>query len=278
MKRKLVYTTLLLFIATVAVTVCSGGNGSIHRDYAGTETINDVVDDNEDVIDSLLRDVLSVGERYNPYIEHFDSMPPGGRKLRVAQHGVLGRIFRDSNYHHLEEAGLIGITPIECVEDAWNISRPVVMIKSCRNYYVDSLTHSLPFLVPEAAKLLDDIGRSFRDSLSVRGGGDYRVKVTSVLRTSSSVAGLRRRNRNAVERSAHLYGTTFDLSYLKFICDSVTVPRTQEDLKNLLAEIIYDYKSQGRCYVKYERKQSCFHITARSADTGSIKNQVNIDD
>ena len=39
--------------------------------------------------------------------------------------------------------------------------------------------------------------------------------------------------------------------------------RTQEDLKNLLGEVIENERRNGRCYVKYERKQSCYHVTAR---------------
>jgi uncharacterized protein YprB with RNaseH-like and TPR domain len=74
---------------------------------------------------------------------------------------------------------------------------------------------------------------------------------------------LRRRNGNAVDTSAHLYGTTFDISYAKFICDSPEKPRTQEDLKNLLGEVVYDMQQRGRCYVKFEHKQACFHITSR---------------
>lgn len=201
----------------------------------------------------------------------FDSMPDAGCvRLRVGRVGYLGRTFNDSNYIHMQAAMALGIDPIEKVSQVWNTRRPVVRIASCRDFYVDSLTHSLPYLVPEAAELLHDIGRSFRDTLRARGGGDYRVKVTSVLRTRSSVARLRRRNRNAVDTSAHQYGTTFDISHFKFICDSArTVARTQEDLKNLLGEILLAYRDAGRCYVKYERKQSCFHITARPAEAAN---------
>ena len=89
------------------------------------------------------------------------------------------------------------------------------------------------------------------------------MKVTSVLRTKHGIKKLRRSNRNAVEASAHQYGTTFDISYAKFLCDSVTVNRTQEDLKNLLGEVLKAIRDEGKCYVKYERKQGCFHITVR---------------
>ncbi|MDO4319389.1 MAG: DUF5715 family protein [Bacteroidales bacterium] len=201
----------------------------------------------------------------NPYDSHLDSAPDDRCvRLRVAQIGPLRRAFNDSNYIHLETARALGIKPITGDADIWRLSRPVVKIESCPEYFVDELTHSYPYLVPEAAGLLSEIGRNFNDSLAARGGGHYRIKVTSVLRTPVTVKRLRRVNRNAVEESTHSFGTTFDISYSKFICDSDEAPhRTFEDLKNLLGEILYDLRANGRCWVKYEARQSCFHITAR---------------
>ena len=236
---------IIIILPLLILLSCGGSDASV--------STND-----DRALDFLLDEVTE-----NPYLQKFDSMPPGGRKLKVNISSALGRMFRDSNYRHLEAAEYLGFRPIESAADAWNLSRPVAKITTCRYYYVDELTHSLPYLVPEAKTLLEDIGRTFIDTLEARGGGYYRVKVTSVLRTNSSIAKLRRRNRNAVDSSAHRFGTTFDISYAKFICDSVNIPRTQEDLKNLLGEILNNFRSQGRCYVKYERKQGCFHITAR---------------
>lgn len=199
------------------------------------------------------------------YFSHFDSMPDGGCvKMKINPiGGSLARVFNDSNHVHLVEAKAIGIDPIDGAAKAWNLKRGIKRIESCREYYVDNLTHSVPFLIPEAADLLKEIGSRFNDSLQARGGGDYRLKVTSVLRTEGTVKKLRRRNINATQESAHRYGTTFDISYAKFICDSVTVARTQEDLKNLLGEVLKQMRDEGKCYIKYERKQGCFHITAR---------------
>lgn len=200
----------------------------------------------------------------NPFLARHDSMPWGGIKMKINPVGrALARVFNDSNYLHLDAARQIGITPITSLREAWEEGPKMVRLTSCREYYLDNLTHSLPYLVPEAAQLLTDIGAAFNDSLQARGGGDYRIKVTSVTRTPSTVKNLKRRNVNASQNSSHQYGTSFDVSYAKFICDSVTTPRTQEDLKNLLAEVLKDQVEQQRCYVKYERKQGCFHITAR---------------
>ena len=146
---------------------------------------------------------------------------------------------------------------------AWNLRRPVVKIASCEEYYLDDLTHSYPFLVPEAAQLLKDIGARFNKLLWERGQSKYRIKVTSVLRTPETIRSLMRRNVNAVEVSAHQYATTFDVSYSKFIKDSKENPRTFGNLADLLSEVLQDFQDEGRCYVKYEGKQSCFHITVR---------------
>lgn len=200
--------------------------------------------------------------------------PPDGGCTRLRINGIggtLGRVFNDSNYLHLEAARAGGIEPVIDLESLWQQSRGIVKVHSDSNIYIDSLTHSYPFLTRHAADLLYEIGRRFRDSLDARGGGDYRLKVTSVLRTPQTVSKLRRINRNATQESAHQYATTFDISHSKFICDNADgTRRTFEDLKNLLAEIVYDLRREGRCYVKHERKQACLHITS-IADTTTIR-------
>lgn len=239
----------LLLAAVVAATA----TGCTHPDSepTGDDTVYVVVSQHQAVA--------------NPYDIHLDTMPDDNCvKLHINPlGGTLGRVFNDSNYVHLDEAKRLGIEPINQLSDAWRLRRPVVHIRNCREYVVDSLTHSLPYLVPEAAELLRTIGQRFNDSLAARGGGAYRLKVTSVLRTTHSIRRLRRSNVNAVEASAHQFGTTFDISYVKFICDSSGINRTQEDLKNLLGEVLKAMRDEGSCYVKYERKQGCFHITAR---------------
>ncbi len=196
----------------------------------------------------------------------YDSMPDHDC-VRIKLKGVggpLAKVFNDSNYLHYDIAKKLGIDPIDNDKDAWNIKRPIVKIKSCPEYYVADLTHSIPYLIPEAADLLSEIGHRFNDTLRSRGGGSYRLKITSLLRTNSSVKRLRRVNRCAVDSSAHRFGTTFDISYTRFMLDKKGgVNRTQEDLKNMLAEVIYAVRQEGKCYVKYERKSGCFHITTR---------------
>ncbi|MDD6890524.1 MAG: DUF5715 family protein, partial [Bacteroidales bacterium] len=141
-------------------------------------------------------------------------------------------------------------------------------IAACERYGLDSLTHSIPFLVPKAVALLDTIGSNFLDSLENKGLNPNKVIVTSVLRTRQDVKRLRKKNNNASLNSCHFYGTTFDLSWKRF--EKVEDPdgRPMQDvnadtLKLVLSEVLRDLRTAGRCYVKYELKQGCFHITAR---------------
>lgn len=219
---------------------------------------------NSDVTIPAWEEVFTEGD--NPWERHLPAMPDDGCvKLKINPiGGSLAKVFDDINPLHLEAARALGVDAISSDGDAWRLRRPIVEIKSCSEYFVDDLRHSYPFLVPEAAQLLTDIGAAFNAELAARGGGAYRIKVTSVMRTPRTVGQLRRVNRNASAESAHQYATTFDISYSKFICDDDTQPRrTQEDLKNLLAEVLHQLRAAGRCYVKYEYKQACFHITVR---------------
>ena len=246
--RKTLYLIFLIILLPLVFGACSSDDTRIAE--ADVPTLDDLLSD------SII----------NPYEAHLDSAPDADCiKLAVRNIGPLRRVFCDSNYVHLDAAGAIGVGIINNLSDAWHLTRPLVEVRSCKEYYVEKLKHSYPYLVPEAADLLKEIGRRFNDSLQARGGGDYRIKVTSVMRTAATVKRLRRVNRNATEASAHQYATTFDISYSRFICDSINVNRTFEDLKNLLGEIIYDLREEGRCYIKFERRQSCFHITARPA-------------
>ncbi len=174
------------------------------------------------------------------------------------------RTFNDKNDLHLRSAREWGITPLQNLTEAdstgfWTLAR----VDSCRFYTVKKLTHSAPYLTPRAKWLLMTIGRNFADSLASHGVYGYQLSVTSLLRTDDSIRRLRRRNRNASENSAHRYGTTFDISYIRYNRTDSTSFMPEYRLKETLAEVLYDLRAQNRCHVKYEVRQACFHITAR---------------
>lgn len=162
-----------------------------------------------------------------------------------------------------------GVSPVRNREEAEHYKDRLVYIAASPLYCIDDrLTHSIPYLVPRASELLSLIGRSYMDSLYIKGIPLHQVIVTSILRTEDDVARLQRRNGNATEQSCHLFGTTFDICYNRF--STVSPPgesqrrAVQNDtLKWVLSEVLRDIREQGRCYVKYEVKQGCFHITVR---------------
>ena len=177
------------------------------------------------------------------------------------------RTFGDLNQAHLDAALRYGINPVASRDDAEEMKKQLVHIVTNPNYVVDSLTHSIPYLVPPANDLLLAIGKNFRDSLTSKGLNPYQVVVTSVLRTQNDVKKLRKRNINASENSAHFYGTTFDVSWKRFKKVEDKEGRPLQDvgsdtLKLVLAEVLRDLRKEERCYIKYELKQGCFHITA----------------
>lgn len=254
--RKTVRTSIVLLAAVVAaVTFGTGGCGE-HSMFSRAKA-----EKAEDAL-AIINSDLNAGLCEDP----LDSMPDDGcQKIKInGLGGPLAKVFNDSNYIHYAAAEEIGITPIENDGNAWKPGRELERVRSCKEFYVTELKHSHPYLIPEAHELLKEIGRRFNDSLQARGGGDYRLKITSLLRTSESVKRLRRVNRCAVDSSTHRFGTTFDISYTRFMLTKREgVYRTQEDLKNLLAEVVHAVRKEGKCFVKYERKSGCFHITAR---------------
>ena len=180
----------------------------------------------------------------------------------------FAREFNDMNDVQLAVAQAIGVPPVADREAAEELKTRLVELKDTDSYVVDSLTHSIPFLVPSAKELLDRIGANFLDSLASKGLNPNKLVITSVLRTEADVAKLRKRNLNASENSTHRYGTTFDLSYWRYVKVPDLRGRPYEDvppewLRAVLSQVLKDLHDEGACYVKYERQQNCFHITVR---------------
>lgn len=162
-----------------------------------------------------------------------------------------------------------GVTPVANREEAEHRKSELVYVAADPYFCIDkNMSHSIPYLVPRAHDLLRNIGRSFLDSLYVRGIPLHRIIVSSVLRTEDDVTRLRRRNGNASEQSCHRYGTTFDIAYNRY--STVSPPEgperravTNDTLKWVLSQVLRDLRADSLCYVKYERRQGCFHITVR---------------
>lgn len=172
--------------------------------------------------------------------------------------------FPDSNATQLRAAIENGVTPKTTRQDVLDDVKKSLLtdISSSPYYCIEELTHSVPYLVPKAQMLLNAIGINFIDSLYSKGLALHLPVVTSVMRTEEDIRGLQRGNVNSVTNSCHSYGTTIDITYNRFIPIGGGEPtRYNEGLKKVLAEVLFDLRAKGRCYVKYEKLQACFHLT-----------------
>ena len=189
-------------------------------------------------------------------------------KNRINSVPGFSKTFPDNNDVQLLPAKKHGVSPVEDRTDAEKRKKELVFVGASPYFYVDRLRNSIPYLVPRAANLLNDIGRAYYDSLQIKGIPLHQVIVTSVLRSRDDIRRLRGHNGNATENSCHLYGTTFDVCYNRYktVSDPDGAQRRavrNDTLKWVLSEVLRDMRESGRCYVKYEVKQGCFHITAR---------------
>ena len=188
-------------------------------------------------------DSLFLAPRRNPIWLTKDGTPV---KNRVTSVPTFDDAFPDLNDVQLATASKIGIQSCQNREEATRHGSKLVFIGDSPYYIVKPLAHSIPYLVPRAATLLEEISRSFLED----------------------VQRLRRHNGNASENSCHRFGTTFDISYNHYfrVQDPALPPQVETwavTLKSILAEVLNDQRKRGTCYVKYEVHQSCFHITAR---------------
>ena len=178
-------------------------------------------------------------------------------------HEKYSAYFNDMQQTQIAAARKYGITPISDRKAAKDIIKQenLVKIRSCRNYKVAQLRNSIPYLTEDAACLLTKISENFRDSLESKGIERHRIIVTSVLRTDEDVQRLMDHNTVAVKNSAHRHATTFDISYRHFETALFTFKTNEVELKKALGEVLRDLRKNGLCYVRYEIKPGCFHIT-----------------
>lgn len=265
----------LIFVTTVMLQACGNPSATTQKAEESEPAPWDLVNEGENppeaepmadlMADTAVTTALpdSAGQAMQAHADSANAaMPPALPPVRVRGVNNLEELFNDSNKYQYAAGERIGIKPIESVADAYFTRRPLRKISSGKNYTLAPLTHSVPYLVPEAAALLETIGRNFQDSLKSKKIGPHRLVVTSLLRTAHSVKSLRRVNINATDSSTHKLGTTFDIGYTSFINSANGQTVGDGRLKLVLAEVLRDLRIQNKCMVKYEIKTPCFHITA----------------
>lgn len=177
--------------------------------------------------------------------------------------------FNDLNPIQLKSAKRHGLKkPIKDRKEAKNTTKQLVHITDNDYIKVAPLTHSVPYLTEGASTLLHTIGKNFQDSLMAKGYCKRRIVVSSLLRTENDVKRLQKVNPNATRNSAHMYATTFDITYVRFSHNPIAdifqgkVP-SATIMQSILCNVLKDLKENKQCYIKYEHRQQCFHITTR---------------
>jgi hypothetical protein len=172
----------------------------------------------------------------------------------------------DSVHNYLEESYLKGIK--RTIKRSFEIPNFVktgalVPLKDNEVYLVDTLEYSYAFLTPRASSLLFDIGKRFQRKIKNTNLKGAKLIVTSALRTVNKVNLLRKVNKNAVKYSAHLHGTTFDVTYSSFFHKRKLTHAEVNGLGEILSKTLFELRLRKKCWVTYERFQTCFHIVSR---------------
>ncbi len=194
----------------------------------------------------------------------------GPRKQRVySVPGTYLDNFPDIQDVQYPSATHWGIAPMKNRNEFPDRRSQLVYVGSNPYIHLDeNMSSSIPYLVPRASDLLEHLGKAFMDSLYSKRIPLHKFVVSSVLRTEADVARLSVSNVNATQRSCHLFGTTFDINYNRYYTvSSPDGPARREvrndSLKMVLSEVLRDARKEGRCHVRYEILQPCFHITVR---------------
>ena len=144
-----------------------------------------------------------------------------------------------------------------------NLKRKSILLEVTENnfYQFKSLTHSQPYLIPEAIDMLNEIGYRFQKKMEARKKNYFKYQITSLLRTEEEQTKLHHHNGNAASHSTHMYGTTVDISYKDFFNIRINKKESSFDAVQAMTKVMMEMRQECRLLCVRERHQSCFHIT-----------------
>ena len=115
---------LTLVIVAMAVMVMSSGCSCSSTENNDTKAATILRGSTEDIYSA-------------PLYNEEDSMV--AQPVETHFSGSRSKTFNDSNHVQLVAAETLGIKPITDMASAWNTSRPLELIASCEEYYLDKL-------------------------------------------------------------------------------------------------------------------------------------------
>ena len=154
-------------------------------------------------------------------------------------------------------------TDKELLADIENLKRKSILLEVVENnfYQFKNITHSQPFLIPEAIDMLNEIGYRFQKKMEAKKKNYFKYQITSLLRTEEEQTKLHHRNGNAASHSTHMYGTTVDISYKDFFNIKINKKESSFDAVQAMTKVLMEMRQECRLLCVRERHQSCFHIT-----------------
>jgi hypothetical protein len=211
-----------------------------------------------------------------------DSADRALRKLRGLSREDRSALRADVNARQLAVAQSAGVRAGGEAQIArLRRSGRLVALEDTTKYWVlRDLTYSVPFTTPSARGMLVEASRRFQARMDSAGAPRFRLTVTSVLRTDESQADLRKRNPNAAQGvSAHEFGTTMDISHIRYAPpppDPALTPELAQLQDSLLADVakkhaatlqgelgrvLREMRGEGKLLVMMERQQPVYHTT-----------------
>ena len=234
--------------------------------------------------DAVLRDSVfaDFDEAYGKLYHGLYQYP----SLKRSERNVL----RNAPYHsHVSASRHVGTNAQQGLD--------LVPVARETDYYV--LEKGRGLLAPAAVNALELIGERFQAECERAGLPKVRFIVTSAYRSPADQAKLRRTNRNAARTtSSHEFGGSFDITYRRYAplrasdapedyqlgasAEARVRPAIEKALSAREAEasarpatyggrayqaalgrVLIDLQNEGKTYTLRERRQPCYHVTAR---------------
>lgn len=201
-------------------------------------------------------------ERIKPYVPDCDHVRYSNIPIKPST--KLNDI-NDVQLVHAQKNGLK--IPFKTDKDLFsnieNLKRKSILFEVTENnfYQFKTLTHSQPYLIPEAIDMLNEIGYRFQKKMEAKKKNYFRYHITSLLRTEEEQIRLHHRNGNAANHSTHMYGTTIDISYKDFFNIRTNKKESNYDAVQAMTKVLIEMRQECRLLCVRERHQSCFHIT-----------------
>ena len=225
----------------------------------------------EEPMNSKAQEVVLVEEAIEEEIIEEEKEVPAVVDCKVYPYKHYSKFLKDELSVYKTRSLEAGIVPIKD-DDAFNTylshDRSLVRVEADDAMYIAPMDFGKPYLTAPAHTALRSIARDFKDRIAHTDLAGARLKVTSLLRTSSDQRRLGRRNVNATRDAdaPHTHGTSMDISYMRFISDTGEELQLsgcqQVFLAETLAEVITEHrKKDSLIFAIRERKQACYHLT-----------------